>query len=124
MPFSFQRKSPKPVRKLDPSERPPRSPKHEPRSRMQQQQQLLQQQHKSGGKKGWSSRANVAGGRDAVDAATSRGQAQQQMQTTQGTSTGPDDAQEDASATGSSGSIRAKGPNPRLRKGPNDDLLL
>ncbi len=107
--FRASRKSPKAGRKLDMTA--PRSPKHEPR-RLQQQKAPQQQQQQQQGKKGWSGKT----GRDFVDSATP-------ASTSRGTSTVQDSGGK-VEDGGTGFSSKAKGPNPALRKGPNDDLLL
>lgn len=93
-----KRKSPKPHRRaVDAQASTPRSPKHEPKAA----QGPTAAPH---GKKGWSSkRADVA---DGVPT------------TSRGTCTKEDKPYK------SQVSSKAVGPNPNLRKGPNDDLLL
>ncbi len=86
---------------------------------MQAQQQHLQAGGGGGGKKGWSaktSRDSSAAGAAAAAAATPDTHSR-------GTSTAYDEDGVDGAGYYSTSS-KARGPNPALRRGPNDDLLL
>jgi len=92
-----KKKSPKPQRRVvDAAAISPRSPKHEPKG---------SSSSTTHGKKGWSAKQ----GRDVTDGVPT---------TTRGTCTKEDKPYK------SQVSGKAVGPNPNLRKGPNDDLLL